>query len=124
MRVYLGDHVSSIEPGVSTLRPSAGRQVAAVSWSQDSRPLWMGFSTMLSDRPARGQILSERRDERRDGPRDGPQDDEGAGAGRRAGPLATGHLTEPATSPPTRRFSMAMKRSTTGTMATIDTPNT
>ena len=34
------------------------------------------------------------------------------------------YLTLPAVRPPTRRFSMIMKRITTGMIATMDTPNT
>lgn len=34
------------------------------------------------------------------------------------------YLTLPAVRPPTRRFSMSMKRTTTGMIATTETPNT
>ena len=46
----------------------------------------------------------------------------GRGAARPMAPPR--YFTLPAVRPPTRRFSMIMKRITTGMIATIETPNT
>ena len=48
----------------------------------------------------------------------------GARGGRGSAARGIRYLTLPAVRPPTRRFSMIMKSTTTGMIATIETPNT